>query len=193
MKAVIVAVLRWALVRVALVEARLYHLVGGITAVATLVPKLSRPQLIPVLRRYGATVGKACDLCSTIRIHNPKRDFANLTIGDHVHLGPDTFLDLTGPIEIGDRATISMRCTILTHIDVGASPLEGLGFPPKAEAVFIGSGVYLGANCTVLMGTRIGREAVIGAGSLVRGEIECRVVAVGNPARVARLVGPPAS
>jgi len=188
---VISTTLRWALVRTALLEARVRHVLGGITAVAALIPRLSQPQLIPVLRRYGASVGKACDLCSGMRIHNAKRDFANLTIGDQVHVGPDTLLDLRGPIRIGDAATISMRCTILTHTDVGASPVAELGFPPTVEAVAIGAGAYLGANCIVLMGARIGREAVIGAGSLVRHEIESRAVAVGNPARVIRRLGPP--
>jgi acetyltransferase-like isoleucine patch superfamily enzyme len=185
------AVVRWLLVRSALVRARLRYWLGGITAVAAMGPKAAKAQLIPLLRRYGASVGDACDLCDGLRLHNVKEDFRNLVIGDRVHLGPETLLDLTGPIRIGDGATIAMRCTLLTHTDAGASAVARQGFPLTVQGLVIGPGAYLGAGCLVLMGSSIGREAVIGAGSLVRGEIAERVVAVGRPARRARPINPP--
>ena len=50
----------------------------------------------------------------------------------------------------------------------------------------IGAGSWLGHGTIVLPGARIGEHVVIGAGSVVTGEIPDRSVAVGNPARVIR-------
>src|SRR5712692_3756485 len=117
------SIVRKVLVRSALAEARIRYLLGGIRAVAAMIPKLSQQQLVPILRQYGAMVGNDCDLCVGLFIHNPRHDFANLSVGVKVHVGPGTFLDLTDAIKIGHSATISMRCVILTHMDVGASPV----------------------------------------------------------------------
>jgi acetyltransferase-like isoleucine patch superfamily enzyme len=53
-----------------------------------------------------------------------------------------------------------------------------------SEAIVIEDNVFLGAGVRVLKGVRIGRNSVIGAGSLVTGNIPSNVVAAGVPARV---------
>ena len=55
---------------------------------------------------------------------------------------------------------------------------------PVNRPVSIGSGSWLGAGAIVLPGARIGRNVVIAAGSVVRGEIPDRCVVAGVPARV---------
>jgi len=52
--------------------------------------------------------------------------------------------------------------------------------------VSIGDGSWLGHGVVVLPGARIGRHVVVGANSVVTGEIPDRSVAVGAPARVVR-------
>ena len=52
------------------------------------------------------------------------------------------------------------------------------------EKVIIGSDVWLAANVTVLKGSKISDGAVIGAKSLVKGEIPENAIAVGIPAKV---------
>jgi len=44
--------------------------------------------------------------------------------------------------------------------------------------------VWIGANTTILYGTRIGKGAVIGANSVVRKNIESYTVNVGSPTGV---------
>jgi acetyltransferase-like isoleucine patch superfamily enzyme len=48
----------------------------------------------------------------------------------------------------------------------------------------VGSDTYFGLKCTILPGTTIGSNCVIGAGSVVRGVIPDDSVVMGNPARV---------
>lgn len=45
-------------------------------------------------------------------------------------------------------------------------------------------GAFKGANCTLLPGTTIGKNTIVGAGSVVKGDIPDDVVIVGNPARI---------
>ena len=56
--------------------------------------------------------------------------------------------------------------------------------------VHIGAGSWLGHGSVVLPGTWIGRNVVIGANSVVTGEIPDHSVAVGAPARVVATVTP---
>ena len=58
----------------------------------------------------------------------------------------------------------------------------------KAESVKIGRRAWVGANCLILKGVNIGKGAVIGAGSVVRTDVEDFCIAAGNPAKVIRKV-----
>ena len=49
--------------------------------------------------------------------------------------------------------------------------------------------IYIGAGVIVLPGVTIGKNSVIGAGSVVTRDIPENVVAVGNPCRVMRPIG----
>ena len=57
---------------------------------------------------------------------------------------------------------------------------------PVNRAVSIGAGSWLGAGAIVLPGARIGRNVVIAAGSVVRGEVPDHTVVAGVPAKVVR-------
>jgi acetyltransferase-like isoleucine patch superfamily enzyme len=52
--------------------------------------------------------------------------------------------------------------------------------------VRIGSGSWLGANVVILPGTVLGRNTVVAAGAVVRGEFPDHVVLGGVPAKVLR-------
>jgi maltose O-acetyltransferase len=116
-----------------------------------------------------------------LTIHNADGSYDNLAIADRVHLGPGVVLDLTGPLTIGEAATVSMGTTILTHEDVGDRPLR-LQYPRKVEETRVGAGAYVGANVTVLAGCHIGERAVVGAGAVVTRPVPDGVRVTGVPA-----------
>ena len=138
------------------------------------------------LRLFGAQIGKEAHIYTPLQLHNTK--FSNLTVGDQCHIGRDVFLDLSDRIEIGDQVTISMRSSLLTHIDVGRSPLKEIGFPEMSSPIRIGNGVYIGAGATLLHGVEIGENAVIAAGALVKENVPAGAVVVGVPGRVVKMV-----
>ncbi|MFC2646988.1 MAG: acyltransferase [Coriobacteriaceae bacterium] len=93
-------------------------------------------------------------------------------------------VDLTRPymISIGDNVQITSNVTILTH-DYGWSVIKGMygDVLGSCAEVSIGSNVFIGMNTTILKGTHIGDNVVIGAGSLVNHDIASGCVAAGSP------------
>lgn len=57
-----------------------------------------------------------------------------------------------------------------------------------AKPIVIEDGVWFGANVTVLGGVRIGKNSVIGAGSVVTCDIPENVIAIGTPCKVKRVI-----
>jgi maltose O-acetyltransferase len=58
------------------------------------------------------------------------------------------------------------------------------------EPITLEDRVWLGGGVIVLPGVTIGADTVVGAGTVVTRDLPPGVVAVGNPARVLREVGP---
>lgn len=136
-----------------------------------------------ILRENGATIGHRARLHSPLLIHNADNSFSNLQVGVNCHIGKDVFLDLSEPIQIGNNVTISMRVSIITHIDVGDSPLKQSDLRPKKGRVIIRDGAYIGAGATILHGVTVGECAVVGAGTVVTRDVPSGSIVVGIPAR----------
>jgi maltose O-acetyltransferase len=94
------------------------------------------------------------------------------------------FLDCA-PVTIGDDVQIATGVQLLT----AAHPLDPEPRRDRWESahpISIGDGAWLGSGVIVCPGVSIGRDTVVGAGSVVTGDLPPRVLAVGNPARVVR-------
>jgi len=94
-------------------------------------------------------------------------DGAKITIGKHCFIGPN--------------------CGMYTASHPIAASIRRQGFE-KAGPITIGDDVWIGGNTVILPGVVIGQKSVIGAGSVVTGNIPEQVVAFGNPCRVIRSI-----
>lgn len=92
----------------------------------------------------------------------------------------DVFLQDYSPIYIGPRSGFSYQCMILT----ATHDLKGEFKDIISKPVVIGCDVWITSRVTILGGSTIGDHSVIGAGSVVSGDIPPGVFAAGNPARV---------
>jgi len=54
------------------------------------------------------------------------------------------------------------------------------------KEVILEDNVWVGANAIILKGVRIGKNSVIGAGSVVTKDVPSNVVVAGNPAKIVR-------
>lgn len=141
-----------------------------------------------ILRRFGAVIGDNTVIHSPLIIHNAMGGYSNLKIGNLCHLGKDVLLDIAHPIVIGNKVSISMRVTIITHIHVGNSPLKELGFSAQYKQVVIKDGAYIGAGATILHGVTIGECAAVAAGAVVREDVPPYHLVGGVPARIIRKI-----
>jgi virginiamycin A acetyltransferase len=62
-------------------------------------------------------------------------------------------------------------------------PIRQQGFLPSKGGIVIGDDVWIGANAVILDGAKIGRGAIIGAGSVVSGEVPEYELWAGSPAK----------
>jgi acetyltransferase-like isoleucine patch superfamily enzyme len=140
---------------------------------------------------------------------------AQTIIGPHVTLSagvsPTHELGRDTAVSIGARCLIGRGSGIVAHesIEIGDDVFTGhhvyvtdanhgyedvdvpIGRQFAApRPVSIGAGSWLGHGSIVLPGSRIGEHEVIGAGSVVTGEIPAFSVAVGVPAKVVRRYDP---
>ena len=95
-------------------------------------------------------------------------------------------IDDTAPymLTIGDDVLITGPVTILTHDYSAHIPnVVKNSLLATIRPVTIGNNVFLGWGCTVLSGTVIGDNTVIGAGAVVSGRLEPNSVYAGNPAK----------
>ncbi len=65
-------------------------------------------------------------------------------------------------------------------------PETMLGYQPDRRDIVVGHDVWLGYGAMVMPGTRIGNGVIVGAGSVVRGDVPDYTVVAGNPAQVVR-------
>lgn len=110
-----------------------------------------------------------------------KKAKTGVIISEDSFIASDVFFDKrrNTKIEIGRNTTICEGTYLLCH---DSSPRVG-GFDTLFGNIKIGSNVFIGIKCIILMDTTIGDNVIIGAGSVVKGEIPSGGVWAGNPAR----------
>jgi len=119
------------------------------------------------LPERGLVIGDRCVLGANLRATAHE----SITIGDDVWFGQDVFVSDASHGYQNPEAPIGTQ----------------LG---KHEPVAIGSGSWIGHGVVILPGTTIGRQVVVGAGSVVRGTIPDHTVVAGVPAKVVRRLEP---
>ena len=120
-------------------------------------------------------------------------------VGTPRYISGTARIDGTDPclIAIGDQAVISSDVRILVHdfsvarIDRALASTRGETLNLDDErnrvaGVSIGANSFIGAYSILMPGVVIGRDCVVGAGSVVRGHVPDGSIVMGNPAQVIR-------
>jgi putative colanic acid biosynthesis acetyltransferase WcaF len=104
----------------------------------------------------------------------------NLEIGAWSSVGFDALLYNLGPLQIGEKATISQRA----HLCGGSHDFRDDAMPLLRKPVVVGDEAWICADAFVGPGVNIGRRAVVGARAVVTRDVAVDSVVAGNPARV---------
>jgi maltose O-acetyltransferase len=112
---------------------------------------------------------------------------SRIELGDEVFLNHDVTLQDMAEITIGSNVNIAPRTGIFTEFCPKEKELRRKKIR-YAKPVVIEDGVWLGGNVTVWGGVTIGKNSIIGAGSVVTADIPENVIAVGNPAKVIKKI-----
>lgn len=121
----------------------------------------------------------------TVALHRLR----GVKIGKKSHVARGVILDDRNPdlIEIGDGVAITSGVMILCHqrdLSNYCPGMYAMHCPFKEGRVVIEDGAHIGIGSIIMPGVRIGKGAIIGAGSVVTRDIPPYCVAVGIPAKV---------
>jgi len=112
----------------------------------------------------GIEIGDYCLICPGVRIASAER----ITIGHSCMIASGAYLTDSDWHDIYDRS-----------IPVG-----------KSAPITLEENVWIGDSVIVCKGVTIGKNSIIGAGSVVVSDIPDNAIAVGNPAKVVRYLDP---
>ena len=143
-------------------------------------------------------VGKGCCLRSA-RCSNPVGVFhpvqlatigaGKIVIGDGCGIS-GSVLVAENSITLGRRVMIGAGCSLIDSDCHSLDPAaRTCGARGKTAPIVLEDDVWLGMNVLVLKGVRIGAGTVVGAGSVVTGDLPAGVVAAGNPAQIVNRSG----
>lgn len=122
-----------------------------------------------------SNIGDNCFIAMAVDFKNGKK----ITIGNNTVINKKSILDGRGGLTIGNHVDIAQEVNIWTLSHVPNEDYhKTIGRP-----VIIEDYVWIAARATILPGVRIGRGAVIGAGSVVTKDILPMVIVAGNPAK----------
>jgi len=125
------------------------------------------PIRLMLFRLAGYNIGFGVYMPSDIVISDLKNRRNNITIGDRVSIGP--------------------RVTLITDSGPNNSRLSSK-FPLLSGSIIIEDDAWLGAGVIVLPNVRIGKCAIVGAGSVCNKDVEPYTIVGGIPAKLIRKI-----
>jgi acetyltransferase-like isoleucine patch superfamily enzyme len=139
----------------------------------------------------GTLIGRQATLSVGYGVGDANLPERGLVIGDRCVLGARSSITAHQSIEIGDDVFCGQGVFMTDASHGYQDPTRPIGKQfGRHLPVVIGSGTWIGHAAVILPGTRIGKNVVVAAGSVVRGLIEDHAIVAGNPARVVRRLEP---
>lgn len=118
-----------------------------------------------------ARIGRECNICDHVFVEN------DVVVGDRVTV--KCGVQLWDGVSLQDDVFIGPNVTFTNDRFPRSKQ-----YPQSFPRTLVQSGASIGANATVLPGLTIGRNAMVGAGSVVTRSVPPNAIVRGNPARI---------
>ena len=138
------------------------------------------------VRGSNIVVGANSVIDSFVKI-KPAGGKGDLLVGESVVINAGCVLYTGNGISIGNNVAIAANCTFapVNHAYAERGRLiREQGFLPSKGGIVIEDDVWIGANCVLLDGAVLRQGCVVGAGSIVRGELLAYTVYAGQPLQI---------
>lgn len=129
---------------------------------------------VRLLRMFGARVGIGAVIKPAVNIKYPWQ----LTIGDHVWIGENVWIDNLANVYIGNHVCISQGAMLLT----GNHNYKKSTFDLIIGEIQLEEGVWIGAQTVVCPGVKAASHALLTVGSVATSNLETYGIYSGNPA-----------
>ncbi len=137
----------------------------------------------------GAVLGEDCRVWHFVHISAGARIGARCSFGQGVYVGNDVCIGAN--VKVQNNVSVYDAVTIEDDVFCGPSMVFTNVYNPRSAVTrkdeyrrtLVKRGATLGANCTIVCGTTIGRHAFVGAGAVVNRDVPDFALMVGVPAR----------
>jgi acetyltransferase-like isoleucine patch superfamily enzyme len=110
----------------------------------------------------------------------------DVRIGKNSYINSGVVIYSGNGVDIGEGVLIAANCTFapVNHeYRAKDKTIMEQRFQPSKGGIVVEDDVWIGANCVILDGAILRKGCVVGACSLVKGELESYSINVGNPIR----------
>jgi len=137
----------------------------------------------------GAQLGDGCRVWHFVHISAGARIGERCSFGQNVYVGNDVLIGHN--VKIQNNVSVYDAVTLEDDVFCGPSMVFTNVYNPRSAVTrkdeyrrtLVKQGATLGANCTIVCGTTIGRHAFVGAGAVINRDVPDHALMVGVPAR----------
>ncbi len=133
---------------------------------------------VGLLRLFGADVGSGVVIRSGVNITFPWR----FETGSHVWIGDEVYILSLARVKLGSHVCLSQRAFLCT----GSHDWRRETFDLQTRSITVEDSVWISAQAFVGPGVQIGKNSVIGAGTVVTKTVPSYSLVTGNRALVTR-------
>lgn len=162
--------------------------------------RIERPAAVEIKPRYFAhpsafidddvEIGDGTMIWHVSHVMSGSRIGRNCRIGQNVVVGPA--VRVGDGVKIQNNVSVFKGVTLEDNVFCGPSmvftnivnPRSEIGRMHELQPTLVRRGATLGANCTIVCGTTVGRYAFVGAAAVVTRDVPDFALVVGNPARL---------
>ena len=137
----------------------------------------------------GAVLGENCRVWHFVHISAGARIGARCSFGQNVYVGNDVVIGNNAKVQ--NNVSVYDAVTLEDDVFCGPSMVFTNVYNPRSAVTrkdeyrrtLVRQGATLGANCTIVCGTTVGRYAFVGAGAVINLDVPDFALMVGVPAR----------